>query len=147
MNNEIIVDKTHKENIVYIHEGSTDLRTASNDVTLTSMYDFIHNDLVLAQYTEMIEEDEEEFDEEGFPIFKQETNDIEVGILGQDIIKSYNPVKDLIVNEEKAKKYNIALSCNRDNYTNVIPGALKMAILKIEQLEQKVEELESQLNK
>ena len=53
---EIVVDKTQKENIVYIdgHTGDDSPCVASNDdkkITLEKMFEFISTDLVLAQYT------------------------------------------------------------------------------------------------
>ena len=64
-----------------------------------------------------------------------------MGLLGQDIITSENPVVDLIVNAEDAFKRNVSLECNDNNYVNVLAGALKQAIQKIEKLERDIEEL------
>ena len=142
------IDRTHKENILYIKEG-TNVKTISSfnlsDITLEDMYNFVKEDLALAQYNQINEEEEEiEFDEDGFPIsFPNNSEPVkELGLLGQDIIASENPIVDLIVNAEDAFKRNVSLECNDNNYVNVLAGALKQAIQKIEELERKVEELQ-----
>ena len=141
------IDRTHKENILYIKEG-TNVKTISSfnlsDITLEDMYNFVKEDLALAQYNQINEEEEIEFDEDGFPIsFPNNSEPVkELGLLGQDIIASENPIVDLIVNAEDAFKRNVSLECNDNNYVNVLAGALKQAIQKIEELERKVEELQ-----
>ena len=140
------IDRTHKENILYIKEG-TNVKTISSfnlsDITLEDMYNFVKEDLALAQYNQINEEEEMEFDEDGFPISFPNNSEVvkELGLLGQDIITSENPVVDLIVNAEDAVKRNVSLECNDNNYVNVLAGALKLAIQKIEKLERDIEEL------
>ena len=140
------IDRTHKENILYIKEG-TNVKTISSfnlsDITLEDMYNFVKEDLALAQYNQINEEEELEFDEDGFPISFPNNSEVvkELGLLGQDIITSENPVVDLIVNAEDAFKRNVSLECNDNNYVNVLAGALKQAIQKIEKLERDIEEL------
>ena len=140
------IDRTHKENILYIKEG-TNVKTISSfnlsDITLEDMYNFVKEDLALAQYNQINEEEEMEFDEDGFPISFPNNSEVvkELGLLGQDIITSENPVVDLIVNAEDAFKRNVSLECNDNNYVNVLAGALKLAIQKIEKLERDIEEL------
>ena len=140
------IDRTHKENILYIKEG-TNVKTISSfnlsDITLEDMYNFVKEDLALAQYNQINEEEEMEFDEDGFPISFPNNSEVvkELGLLGQDIITSENPVVDLIVNAEDAFKRNVSLECNDNNYVNVLAGALKLAIQKIEKLEREIEEL------
>ena len=140
------IDRTHKENILYIKEG-TNVKTISSfslsDITLEDMYNFVKEDLALAQYNQINEEEEMEFDEDGFPIGFSNNSEVvkELGLLGQDIISSENPIVDLIVNAEDAFKRNVSLECNDNNYVNVLAGALKLAIQKIEKLEKEIEEL------
>ena len=140
------IDRTHKENILYIKEG-TNVKTISSfslsDITLEDMYNFVKEDLALAQYNQINEEEEMEFDEDGFPIGFSNNSEVvkELGLLGQDIISSENPIVDLIVNAEDAFKRNVSLECNDNNYVNVLAGALKLAIQKIEKLERDIEEL------
>ena len=122
------IDRTHKENILYIKEG-TNVKTISSfnlsDITLEDMYNFVKEDLALAQYNQINEEEEMEFDEDGFPISFPNNSEVvkELGLLGQDIITSENPVVDLIVNAEDAFKRNVSLECNDNNYVNVLAGA------------------------
>ena len=61
--------------------------------------------------------------------------------MGQDLVYTENPIVDYIVDAEKAFKQNIALECNESNYINVLAGALKLAINKIETLEKEIENL------
>ena len=140
------IDRTHKENILYIKEGTNGKTISSfnlSDITLEDMYNFVKEDLALAQYNQINEEEEMEFDEDGFPISFPNNSEVvkELGLLGQDIISSENPVVDLIVNAEDAFKRNVSLECNDNNYVNVLAGALKLAIQKIEKLERDIEEL------
>ena len=142
------IDRTHKENILYVEDKGIMLCANSlnlSDISLEDMYNFVKEDLALAQYNQINEEVEEvEFDEEGFPVsFPNNSEPVkELGVLGQDIVFSENPVVDLIVNAEDAFKRNVSLECNDNNYVNVLAGALKQAIQKIEELERKVEELQ-----
>lgn len=141
------IDRTHKENVLYIEDKGIMLCANSpnlSNISLKDMYNFVKEDLILAQYNQINEEVEEvEFDEEGFPISFPSNREVvkELGLLGQDIITSENPVVDLIVNAEDAFKRNVSLECNDNNYVNVLAGALKLAIQKIEKLERDIEEL------
>ena len=141
------IDRTHKENVLYIEDKGIMLCANSpklSNISLEDMYNFVKEDLVLAQDNQINEEVEEvEFDEEGFPISFPSNREVvkELGLLGQDIITSENPVVDLIVNAEDAFKRNVSLECNDNNYVNVLAGALKQAIQKIEKLEREIEEL------
>ena len=141
------IDRTHKENVLYIEDRGISTRHNSSNlsnISLEDMYNFVKEDLALAQYNQINEEVEEvEFDEEGFPVsFPNNSEPIkELGVLGQDIVFSENPVVDLIVNAEDAFKRNVSLECNDNNYVNVLAGALKLAIQKIEKLERDIEDL------
>ena len=141
------IDRTHKENVLYVEDrGIMPYANSSilSNISLEDMYNFVKEDLALAQYNQINEEEEEiEFDEDGFPIrFPNNSAPVkELGLLGQDIISSENPIVDLIVNAEDAFKRNVSLECNDNNYVNVLAGALKQAIQKIEKLERDIEEL------
>ena len=134
------IDRTHKENILYVEDKGIMLCANSSNlsnISLEDMYNFVKEDLALAQYNQINEEEEEiEFDEDGFPIsFPNNSEPVkELGLLGQDIIASENPIVDLIVNAEDAFKRNVSLECNDNNYVNVLAGALKQAIQKIQEL-------------
>ena len=142
--NKIIVDRTQKENVSYICCNNNTKASLNKEVDLSDMYNFIKEDLYLAEFNQLQEEEEEEFDIEGFPIAQVKEVNKEIGFLGQDLITSTNPVVNLVLNGEQARKQNTALVCNQDNYINVIAGALKQAILKIEELEEKIQELEKE---
>ena len=141
------IDRTHKENVLYVEDRGIMLCANSSNlsnISLKDMYNFVKEDLALAQYNQINEEVEEiEFDEEGFPVsFPNNSEPVkELGVLGQDIISSENPIVDLIVNAEDAFKRNVSLECNDNNYVNVLAGALKLAIQKIEKLERDIEDL------
>ena len=140
------IDRTHKENVLYIEDrGIMPCANSSilSNISLEDMYNFVKEDLALAQYNQINEEEEMEFDEDGFPIGFSNNSEVvkELGLLGQDIISSENPIVDLIVNAEDAFKRNVSLECNDNNYVNVLAGALKLAIQKIEKLEKEIEEL------
>lgn len=142
--NEIIVDKTHKENISYIENMGSHSKLPIGSVTLSDMYDFVKDDLSLASYTQIVEEDISnmssfEFLGETIEQTKQDPYiETELGFLGQDLENSTNAVKDLVVDSEKSKRFNIAMTCNQNNYINVLAGALKIAINKIENLEKQL---------
>lgn len=144
------IDRTQKENIMYIKEGTVVKASSfsSSEITLEDMYDFVKNEINLAQYNQINEDLEElEFDEEGFPTSFPANEECakEIGLLGQDLVYTENPVVDYIVDAEKAFKQNVALECNENNYINVLAGALKLAINKIEALEKEIEILKEEV--
>ena len=144
------IDRTQKENIMYIKEGTVVKASSfsSSEITLEDMYDFVKNEINLAQYNQINEDLEElEFDEEGFSTsFPNNSEPVkELGLLGQDIVFSKNPVVDLVVNTEDAFKRNVALECNESNYVNVLAGALKLVINKIETLEIEIKILKEEV--
>ena len=91
------------------------------------MYNFVKDDLALAKFNY---------------IGHKET---EIGFIAQDLIYNAdgteNKVGNYIVDAKTAREENRTLSYNTGNYTNVLAGALKQAIQKIEELEREVEEL------
>lgn len=97
------------------------------------MYSFVKDELDLATY-----------------VLKANPNpeDIKLGFIAQDMLYTVdgkeNKIGQLIVtNAKEAKNENSTLSYDTGNYTNVLAGALKQAISKIEILEKKILELES----
>lgn len=139
--NNMVVDRTHKEDVSYIKNDNVSL-AFNEDIHLSDMYNFVKDDLFLAEFNP-VQEIEEEYDMEGFPITLPSEKERELGFLGQDLLTSTNPVVDLILNTKQARKHNTALVCNQDNYINILAGALKQAIEKIEVLESKIEQLEN----
>ena len=141
----ITVDRTQKDDIVYIRDNIThEIKNNNHTVSLTDMYNFIKDDLYLAEYKQTQEYIEEEFDIEGFPVPQVREEIQEIGFLGQDLLISDNPVVDLVINAKQAMRQNSALSCYQDNYINILAGALKQAILKIEQLETTLKEIQKE---
>lgn len=116
-------DRKAKENIEYIEPSYNEANTSN--IILDDLYNFVKNDLYLAKYN-----------------YKKSDKDT-VGFIAQDLLE---------VNVEDDKAYNIAntivqvdeennLSYDTGAYTSVIAGALKKAILKIEELEKEINSL------
>lgn len=143
--NTITVDRTQKEDVVYIRDNTLNItKDKKNALKIEDMYNFIKDDLYLAQYKQAQEEIEQEYDMEGFPIPQVIEEVQELGFLGQDLLMSENPVVDFILNAEQAMRQNTTLSCNQDNYISILAGALKQAILKIEELETTVKQIQKE---
>lgn len=143
--NTITVDRTQKEDVVYIRDNTLNItKDKKNTLKIEDMYNFIKDDLYLAQYKQVQEEIEQEYDMEGFPIPQIIEEVQELGFLGQDLLMSENPVVDFILNAEQAMRQNTTLSCNQDNYISILAGALKQAILKIEELETTVKQIQKE---
>lgn len=143
--NTITVDRTQKEDVVYIRDNTLNItKDKKNTIKIEDMYNFIKDDLYLAQYKQAQEEIEQEYDMEGFPIPQVIEEVQELGFLGQDLLMSENPVVDFILNAEQAMRQNTTLSCNQDNYISILAGALKQAILKIEELETTVKQIQKE---
>lgn len=116
-------DRKAKENIEYIEPSYYEANTSN--IILDDLYNFVKNDLYLAKYN-----------------YKNSDKDT-VGFIAQDLLE---------VNVEDDKAYSIAntiievdeennLSYDTGAYTSVIAGALKKAILKIEELEKEINSL------
>lgn len=125
---DVSSDRTLKENIEYI-DGTVSNCSAKTfrDINTKDMYNFVKDDLALAKFNY---------------IGHKET---EIGFIAQDLIYNAdgteNKVGNYIVDAKTAREENRTLSYNTGNYTNVLAGALKQAIQKIEELEREVEEL------
>ena len=125
---DVSSDRTLKENIEYI-DGTVSNCNAKTfrDINTKDMYNFVKDDLALAKFNY---------------IGHKET---EIGFIAQDLIYNAdgteNKVGNYIVDSKTAREENRTLSYNTGNYTNVLAGALKQAIQKIEELEREVEEL------
>ena len=97
--NNIIVDRTHKESVSYIDNDNVTL-ALNKDISLSDMYNFIKDDLFLAEFNQ-IQNNEEDYDMEGFPIQQHIDTTKEIGFLGQDLLMSNNPVVDYILNAKQ----------------------------------------------
>ena len=119
--NTITVDRTQKEDVVYIRDNTLNItKDKKNTLKIEDKYNFIKDDLYLAQYKQAQEEIEQEYDMEGFPIPQVIEEVQELGFLGQDLLMSENPVVDFILNAEQAMRQNTTLSCNQDNYISIL---------------------------
>lgn len=146
--NEVIVDKTRKENIHYVENSINLFRSQRNtQIRLEDMYDFVKEDLALANHNAIKEEEDEsssfDFLGETITLANDDYVETEIGFLGQDLKDSTNPVTSLVVDYDKADRFNVAITCNQNNYINVLAGALKQAIKEIELLKEEVENLKS----
>lgn len=122
-------DRTLKENIQYLATTENAKATVSEDLTELDLYNFVKDDLVTAKFN-FIGDDKEQ-----------------IGFIAQDLLYnadgSDNKVGQLIVN--KPDNEQSPLTYNEKIYTNVLAGALRQAILKIEELEKKINMLEELL--
>ena len=118
-------DRTVKENIRYLN-AENELATQSEDVSEKDLYNFVRDDLMVAEYNFTGEER------------------TEIGFIAQDILYnldgSDNKVGQILVN--KPDEEQSPLSYSEKTYSNILAGALRQAINKIESLEKRIEELE-----
>ena len=110
-------DRNAKENISYINPLYQ--KAAISDITLDDLYSFVKNELYIAKYN-----------------YKNSSEDT-IGFVAQDLLevdvdnsKAYD-IANIVVNVDEEKN----LSYDTGAYVNVLAGALKQAILKIEKLE------------
>lgn len=137
-------DRTLKENISYINSKS---RTA-DQITYSDMYNFIKDDLGLAEYN--LKNDEKKTKKLNFIAQDILANaDGSDNVIGQLIVNPVSVPTRKEMKEAKAKledgeEYRYpTLSFDTVTYISVIAGALKEAINKIEELTIKIEELEN----
>ena len=135
-------DKNKKENISYLSNNKNSKENKINKNTIYNikpeidnfdLYNFIKNDLNLCTFNYKEEEDQ----------YSISNTSYQIGFIAQDI-ENNNVGKYIVTNygDEKNKKLMIIES----NYINTIAGALKVAINKIESLEQRIVDLENKLN-
>lgn len=110
-------DRNAKENIEYINPLYQ--KATTSDITLDDLYSFVKNELYIAKYN-----------------YKNSSEDT-IGFIAQDLLevnvnnsKAYD-IANIVVNVDEEKN----LSYDTGAYMNVLAGALKQAILKIEKLE------------
>lgn len=134
---DVSSDRELKENIKYIQSENLNKNAETLDnteINYSNMYYFIKNDLDLT----------------GYNYKGNDTN--ELGFIAQDIIVNKdgtdNLIGQVIVNPKDAvssstENEKCYLSYNTGNYAHVIAGALKQAILEIENLKTRIGELEN----
>lgn len=127
-------DRTLKENINYI--SNANIINENEGITITDCYNFIKDDLALATYNYINDED----------------NKLKLGFIAQDVLYNVNDqsdnkigqliVQDLLGNPIADSEKN-TLSYDVNNILGVIMATLQVATQKIEQLEARIIELEN----
>lgn len=112
-------DRTLKENIKYIEEVPNVKAATTNEITTKDMYDFVNNDLYIAKYN-----------------FIGDNNN-KYGFIAQDIVDTKVGSEIITCDREN----NDTLGYDTSNYTNVLAGALKEAINEIEKLKEEIKAL------
>ena len=114
-------DRTLKENIKYLGETPNNNAEITNDITEEDLYNFVKN-----------------INEATFNFIGEERQHI--GFIAQDLLYNVdgtdNKVGQIIVNNEQSP-----ITYNEKIFTNVLAGALKQAINKIEGLEKEIKQL------
>lgn len=114
-------DRTLKENIRYLSASANPNCATSSDITEEDLYNFVKDDLITAIFNFIGSKDQH------------------IGFIAQDLLYnadgSDSKIGQLIVN--KPNDEQSPLTYNEKIYTNVLAGALRRAILKIEMLENK----------
>lgn len=117
-------DRNAKENISYINPLYE--KATTSDITLDDLYSFVKNELYIAKYN-----------------YKNSSEDT-IGFIAQDLLevdvdnsKAYD-IANIVVNVDEEKN----LSYDTGAYINVLAGALKQAILKIEEQDKRIKLLE-----
>lgn len=117
-------DRNAKENIEYINPLYQ--KATTSDITLDDLYSFVKNELYIAKYN-----------------YKNSSKDT-IGFIAQDLLevdvnnsKAYD-IANIVVNVDEEKN----LSYDTGAYMNVLAGALKKAISKIEEQDKRIKLLE-----
>lgn len=129
-------DRTLKENIKYLSTTANPNCRLATDITELDLYNFVKDDLVTAKFN-FIGDDKQH-----------------IGFIAQDLLYNAdgtdNRIGQIIVNKPDDERS--PLSYNEKIYVNVLAGALRHAILKIEEkndkiinLEKRLEELENKM--
>ena len=117
-----------KENIQYL-DTSNNTRAVQSDITEEDLYNFVRDDLIMAKFNYIGQEKDY------------------IGFIAQDILCNSdgtdNKIGQIIVNEPNEEQSPVTISDK--NYIGVLAGALRKAIYKIEELENKNEELENKI--
>lgn len=140
-------DRTLKENIEYINSKTR----SADQITYSDMYEFVRDDLGLAEYNYKCDEKKEK----KLNFIAQDllvNADGSDNVVGQMIVKPVPVPTKKEIKEAKAKLEDgqvyeyPTLSYDANTYISVLAGALKEAIFKIEELTIKIEELESKVS-
>ena len=140
-------DRSLKENIEYINSKTR----SADQITYSDMYNFVRDDLGLAEYNYKCDEKKEK----KLNFIAQDllvNADGSDNMVGQMIVKpvpvpTKQEIKEAKAKLEKGQVYEYpTLSYDANTYISVLAGALKEAIFKIEELTIKIEELESKVS-
>lgn len=140
-------DRSLKENIEYINSKTR----SADQITYSDMYEFVRDDLGLAEYNYKCDEKKEK----KLNFIAQDllvNADGSDNVVGQMIVKpvpvpTKQEIKEAKAKLEKGQVYEYpTLSYDANTYISVLAGALKEAIFKIEELTIKIEELESKVS-
>ena len=117
-------DRNLKENIKYLQAVPNTKASVSESITTKDMYDFVKDDLYLAEYNFIGQDDKK------------------LGFIAQDIVdtKIGEKITTYSQDSEEGKGDNY-LGYDTSNYTNVLAGALKEAINEIEKLKEEIKVL------
>ena len=139
-------DRSLKENIKYINSKTR----SADQITYSDMYNFVRDDLGLAEYN--YKNDEKKEKKLNFIAQDLLANaDGSDNVVGQMIVKpvavpTKQEIKEAKAKLEEGQTYEYpTLSYDINTYVSVLAGALKEAIFKIEELTIKIEELESKV--
>lgn len=137
-------DRTLKENITYVKSEKAKSTQTDEIVTYEDMYDFVKNDLELATYNFIGQEEQNMNFIAQDLLYNLDGTDNKIG---QMIINPVAPPTKEEIEEAKAKleegqEYNYpTLSYDMGMYISVLAGALKNAINEIETLKLEIKEL------
>ena len=135
-------DKNKKENIQYIDSPIRAARMTVNSeivdaISQKDMYDFIKDDIRLANY------DYKGFEKDPNDDNKNSAGRDKIGFIAQDIIDT-KVGKHLIKRHSKNTK-DESLSYDITNYVNILAGALKETILKVEKQDMEIKKLKGRI--
>ena len=108
------IDRTHKENILYVEDKGIMLCANSSNlsnISLEDMYNFVKEDLALAQYNQINEEEEMEFDEDGFPISFPNNSEVFIA-LGASLYSIEETPLQFLELRNKIKNFDSIFSLN-----------------------------------
>ena len=116
-------DITLKENIKYLSDTPNTRAVKNKDLNIQDMYNFVRDELYLASYNFKKDEDKDE----------------KLGFIAQDIVDTKVGEKIIVCNRDR----DDTLGYDNGNFEAVLAGALQVAIKRIEELENRINELES----
>lgn len=148
-NPNVSSDRSMKENISYIKSEKAKSAQTDETVTYEDMYDFVKNDLELATYNFIGQEEQNMNFIAQDLLYNVDGTDSKIG---QMIVTPIAPPTEEEIEEAKAEleegqEYNYpTLSYDMGMYISVLAGALKTALNKIDTLEGQLKSLQENIN-